>query len=119
MTPDHVGKWCFIYNRYFYGFFETEQETIAYIQNFNPSDYIERSRYIFTLRGKILPIEDRPLGIYPLLPDCVRGALGNAAIALSSSRSKNFAVRAEKLKMRSLPPSLLLLTFPHISHNDR
>lgn len=75
MNPDHVGKWCFVYGGYFYGFFETEQEAIAHIENFNPDDYIERSRYIFTLRDKILPFEDRPLGVYPLLPAFIRSAL--------------------------------------------
>ena len=78
MDFSHIGKWCFIYNRYFYGFFDTEQEAIAHIENFNPDDYVERSRYIFTLRDKVLPIEDRPLGIYPMLPSSVRDALVQA-----------------------------------------
>lgn len=75
MVLDHVGKWCFVYGGYFYGFFETEQEALAHIENFNPDDYIERSRYIFTLRDKILPYEDRPLGVYPLLPAFIRNVL--------------------------------------------
>jgi len=49
----HIGKWCFVYNSYFYGFFETEQEAISGIKNFNFNEYVERTRYIFTLRDAI------------------------------------------------------------------